>query len=447
MEPPGTAALSGEIDRPPGQVMAIRQAATGARALTGLLAHTMVLNVGLSLVTRAVMIATGVLSAVITARSLGAAGRGDYVYISTLGLLAVQFANIGMSVDNARNAALDPDLAPLLAGNSLWASIILGLMATLGMAAYQVVTGNGAPLALLSVLMLFVPSTLYGILVSNILIGLGQMKTFNIYTLGTNLLQLLAIFVAGVLTRDPVVVLWANAGAVFVGSVALFWLFHSRSDDRRWLDISLMRRGIAFAGRVYVITLLGFAIGRANVLLLGAMSSKEELGIYSVAMQFGDALMLLPATVAMILFPELVRARTRGGSLAPTLRVAGWTAALLLPPVVALWFAAPLVMHLLFGPTFAQSAQVLRTILPGTFALGVATIFSQSLSAEGVPKLQIVIWIAAGLVLLGLGRALIPTQGANGAGLAFACSYVLAAIGLIGLVFWRARRTRNEHLD
>lgn len=428
-------------------MMATRLAATGMRAVSGLLARPMVLDVGLSLVTRVVMIATGVLSAVITARTLGAAGRGDYVYISTLGLLAVQFANVGLSVHNARSAALSADRASLLAGNSLWASIVLGLLATAVMAGYHVLNGNGAPLALLGVLLLFVPSTLYSILASNILIGLGQVKTFNVFTLATNLAQLLAIFAAGVLFRDAVMVLWANAIAVFLSSALLFWLFLARSVDARRFDFSLMRSGIAFAGRVYIITLLGFAIGRANVLMLGAMSSKAELGVYSVAMQFGDALMLLPATIAMILFPELVRAQTRGGSLAPTLRAAGWTAALLLPPVAVLWFVAPLVMHLLFGPAFAASTGVLRIILPGTFALGVATIFSQALSADGVPKLQIAIWILAGAVLVGMGLALIPAQGADGAAWAFACSNILTAIGLIGLVFWRARRPRNEFLD
>lgn len=422
-------------------------ASTGVRAVAGLLSRPMVVDVGLSLVTRVVMIATGLISAVITARALGAAGRGDYVYISTLGLLAVQFANIGLSVDNARNAALAADRAPILAGNSLWASIVLGSLATVAVVGYHLLSGNDAPLALLGVLLLFVPSTLYGILTSNILVGLGQMKTFNIYTLATNLVQLAAIFAAGVLTRDAVAVLWANAIAVFLGAAALFWLFYSRSADAWRFDFSLLRSGIAFAGRVYIITLLGFAIGRTNVLMLGAMASKTELGVYSVAMQFGDALMLLPATIAMILFPELVRAQASGGSLAPMLRAAGWTAGLLLPPIVVLWFAAPILMHLLFGPAFVASAQVLRIILPGVFALGVATIFSQALSAEGVPKLQIAIWIGAGLVLVGLGRWLIPSQGANGAALAFACSYILAAIGLVSLVFWRALRARNALLD
>lgn len=427
--------------------MASRSPGRGRRAVGALLARKMVFDVGLSLVTRVVMIAVGMLSAVVTARALGAAGRGDYVYISTLGLLAVQFANIGISTDNARQAALSPERAALIAGNSLWASLVLGVLATAGMATYHLVNGNGTPVALLSVLLLFVPSTLYGVLASNVLIGLGQMKAFNLYTLATNLVQLAAIAAAGFLTHDAIAVLWANAAAVFAGSAALFALFRSRSADAWKLDLALLRSGLAFAGRVYVITLLGFAISRANVLMLGAMASKAELGIYSVAMQFGDALMLLPATIAMILFPELVRARPTGGSLAPTLRAAGWTAALLLPPVAILWFAAPLVMHLLFGPAFAPSAEVLRIILPGVFALGVATIFSQLLSAEGVPTLQIAIWLLAGLVLVGIGGALISDHGALGGALALACSNFAAAVGLITLVFWRARRTRNDILD
>ena len=420
--------------------------AAGPR-LVKLLRGSMVLGVGLTLATRVTVILTGMLSAIVTARTLGTAGRGEYVYISTLGLLAVQLANFGLSADNARNAALDPTQTGRLAGNSLWAAIGLGLVATAGMAIYHWINGNGAPLASLAVLIVFVPSTLYGLVASNILIGLGRMKAFNIYLLASNLFQLGAILLAGLVSRRPETLLWASAAAVFASTLGLFWLFRPQGRDIIRFDAALMRGGLRFAGRIYVITLLGFAITRVNVLMLGAMSSKTELGVYSVAMQFGDALMLLPGTIAMMLFPELVKAQRNGGILGPTLRAAGWTIAFLLPSVVALWLLAPFIMHTLFGPEFIPAAQVLRIMLPGVFALGVASIFSQALAADGVPPQQIAVWVVAGAVIVGSNMIFIPAYGAVGAAMSFACSYTLAAIGLVGLVLWRARLARVKTTD
>lgn len=402
------------------------------------------ISIGLTLATRVIVIIAGMLSAVVTARALGTAGRGEYVYISTLGLLAVQFANFGLSSDNARNAALDAMQAGRLAGNSLWAAIGLGLLATAGIAVYHLINGNGSPVALLAVLVVFVPATLYGLLASNILIGLGRMKAFNLFLLLSNLAQLAAIILAGLVSRRAETLLWANAGAVLASAAGLFWLFRTHGREIMRFDAMLMREGLRFAGRVYIVTIIGFAVARINVLMLGAMSSKDDLGVYSVAMQFGDALMLLPGTIAMMLFPELVRAQKTGGTLRPTLRAAGWTVAFLLPPIVLLWIIAPFIMQTLFGPSFVPAAQILRIMLPGVFALGVASIFSQSLAAEGVPSLQIAIWVVAAAVIIGANLLLIPAYGAVGAAMSFACSYTIAAIGIIGLVLLRARPARAK---
>lgn len=387
-------------------------------------------NVALTIGTRVALLACGIITAILTAKLLGPAGRGQYAYITTLGLIASQLGTMGLATNNARLAATDSTTIGPLAANTFWIALSIGSIAALAIFSVSLYGSGSISIIALASLFVVVPATLYSLLATNILVGSMRIGSFNFNQLIATLVQLVAIILTLTFSRQVTVLVWANAGSAMLAALflwALLWRYGARSFafDRR-----LFSDGLGYSGRVYVITLIAFLISRLNIVLLERFADHEAVGIYSVAAQFSDTMMLLPTTVAMILFPELVKAGSRS-ALSRTWRTAGVVAALMVSASLVVGLLAPLFIPFMFGIAFAQSAQVLIWLLPGTVALGVGSIFSQFLAARGVPMVNIWIWVASFLVML-LGDALlIPRLGSVGAAISVSCSYIFFAIAII----------------
>jgi O-antigen/teichoic acid export membrane protein len=136
-------------------------------------------------------------------------------------------------------------------------------------------------------------------------------------------------------------------------------------------------------------------------LLLRHDEAFGEIGHWSVAAQISDALLLLPATTALLLFPALVRAtdadRWRQFT-SMLLRVGGGMAAIC---IIAAVTARPAIT-VLFGQRYDPAVDILIALLPSVFFLSATTIASQFLAAIGMPWLQVAAWITALVVQIGL---------------------------------------------
>ena len=95
-------------------------------------------------------------SVLITARALGAIGRGDIAFLTTIAYLTAQLSTLGLAQANANFAAREPDLSPKLAGTSLTLAFVFGGTAALVLGGVMVVfpdmTGEASTGVLLLVL-------------------------------------------------------------------------------------------------------------------------------------------------------------------------------------------------------------------------------------------------------------------------------------------------------
>jgi O-antigen/teichoic acid export membrane protein len=405
--------------------------------LAGLAGH-----ISLTLVTRVVMVAAGVVTSVVTAHALGPADRGVYFYVVTMGMLAVQFGNLGLGSTNALMVARNEARLPALAANSLWVAIVLGGAACAIVAVFESVTGGAGRLPILAVLLLFVPSTLYGLLGSNLLAGLSRFPAYNAYMLFSTGGQLVAIVVSALLTRDVATILWANSVAVLLGSAGLWLVLRRAAPGRLRFDWKEFRSGMGLSGRIYAITALGYFVSRTNVVLLDRIAGDTQVGLYSIAVQFSDALLILPATAATVLLPGLVRS-SNASAFVKTLWMAAASALLMGLACLVVALGADLFVLKLFGPKFAESASVLRWMLPGTFALSIATMISQYLSVNGVPLVQILVWAVALVAIIAVGFLAIPIWGAKGAAIGLSVIYAGLTLGLAILLLSHRRATAH----
>lgn len=415
------------------------RASIAARIGGALAAHRgMIFTVLPTLGARGFVIVCGLASSIITAKVLGPEGRGSYFYIITLAQLATQIGNLGLASSNTFVAAQNRSAAGALAANSFWIALALGGIATVATVAFQMATGRPDRAALAIVLLVLVPCLIYGMLASSILVGTGRAKAYNAFLLVNTGLQLAAIMIVGLAFGTVEAMLWVSAGASLVASAMLMWMI-GRQGQMTWrFDWGLLKREIGFSSRVYIATLVQFAVARLNVMLLDHTSGAVAVGQYSIAVQFFDTLLVVPSTTAMLLFPELVRSDA-ANRLSRTLQVGAAMALLMIIVAIAFIAISPWLIPLMFGQGFAPAVDVVRWMMPGLVAFSLLNIVSQYLAAARFPLSNLLVWIVSLPVLGVLASFLVPAWGASGAAAALSITYVLLAAAIVALAIARHR--------
>jgi O-antigen/teichoic acid export membrane protein len=385
------------------------------------------------------MIVGGFGASIVTARALGPTGRGDYAFVATLGATVVQMGNLGLHSSNTYIVAQRREALRALLANSVWVSLVLGVGG--GLAAVGLLTWTSlfpqTPSSYMWFVVALAPPALFFLFGANLLIGVGEVLTFNVYEAGSAFVALLALGGAAIAGVGVAGFLAASVAAWWVVAALLLLKLHRLAGGTGGFDVAIFRSGLRFAAKAYLVALLGFLVLRSHYFLLARLSGAKEIGYFSVAAQLSDVLALVPTSAALVLFPNLVQ--NRAGSWAATVRMAGVVGASLVVLCVVAGALAPPFIHLAFGGDYGPAVPTVRWMLPGVLALGVTTVLSQHVAAMGMPKQIIGIWIFGLLSVVALGRVLIPRYGAVGAGAAYSVAYA----ALLVLVFCFAYRLRN----
>jgi len=230
------------------------------------------------------------------------------------------------------------------------------------------------------------------------------------------------VALVGFRTGSPPNTFAANTLGTMLVAVALV-LYAARLLGTQTVRQSLraIASGRGFAFRTFVVTAAGWLAQRVYVFVLGNVSSDFEVGCFSIASQVIDSLMIVPATVASVAFPRLLRGDPQFDFRRTLLATLGG----MLLIVAAIAVAAPLLIPLVFGAAFAAAVPALWSVLPSVLLLSAITVISQAVSARSQPLVAAVAWTAGGAIgaiaCIFLGSRL----GAVGAGISQAAALVV----------------------
>ena len=389
---------------------------------------------------RGVALGASLVSSIVTARALGPTGRGTYYYVLMLGGLAVQFSNLGLHASNTYLVAQDQKrFAPLL-GNSMWASLVAASVMSAVVLWLSLPTIRAAQVGS-SALWAFVyaPCALFVQLVGNLFVGAGRVAIYNAIQLASGLLALAAICLAGLLGGTVNSFLGALVASMLAAaSLALVCGIKVGGIELRF-NREYFVLGLRYAAKAFVVSLLSFAFTRANVFVLAGSSEAQQLGIYSVAMQFFDVLSIVPVSISTVLFPSLFSSENQWRD---ATRSAVVTAMLMIPVcVVVACVAEPLIVHV-FGPDFGPAAAVTQWILPAAVFMAVASVLSQYLAVCGYPAGLMVIWGAAVVLVVVACGCLAPSFGAAGAAISLSATYAIVVLAIVYMA-WRVSRSQR----
>jgi O-antigen/teichoic acid export membrane protein len=376
----------------------------------------------------------------VVARVLGPEGRGHVAFLTAIAWFVSNLSTFGVQEANANFAAAEPRLRRALATNSLLFALAFGAAAAglLGalIAVFPAVGGDSdaglrwmtfafLPVLVLQPFLRLLVQADYGFTVTNL--GYVLPAVANLAVNGV-------LAAVGALTVGTAVGVWI-AGQVAIAAV-FGWYVARRLAGFGRPDLALARRSLAFGAKAHAGRVMLLGNYRLDQWFVGAISGARELGWYSVAVAWAEALWYLPTALAAVARPDLVRARVReaGKQAARVFRVATLITGAAVLVMVA---AAPFLCVTLFGEDFRGSVDDLRVLAAGAIGVVAVKLFGVALVAKGRPVLQSV-GIGAGFVLtIVLDIVLIPPFGGLGAALASTLAY--AASGTVmGVLFIRA---------
>ena len=225
--------------------------------------------------------------------------------------------------------------------------------------------------------------------------------------------------------------------SAFVGAVAV--LFFAAQLIRRSgialtplvVEWPLVRHQAVFMPSFGAVSLLSALEYQLDVILLSAMRSPREVGIYAAASTVMNVVALIPQAYRAVLYPDLIRLRSEPPAKLYALisRAARNMAVLGILIATAITLTAPWLIAHVFGPRFYGSQQVVQILIWNVVFMFVNVPLVRYLVASGQQNRVSGVLLISISVNLGVNLLLIPNLGAMGSAWArLASSAVFVAV-------------------
>jgi len=397
-------------------------------------------NTSLTILTRWSGFVLDGVASVVVARYIGPTGKGTLAVLNVITGLAMQVGNLGLHAATAHFAAREKGSLARIAWASLLLAPAIGVVIAAGLgiaiAAFPVLV-SGVPSPLVVISLLTIPFAFLLLFFQNILLGQQRIRVYNLLDVGGKSLALPVVLIILLVLKGGVqeLVVAGLFVSAAISVVAVRQAFRGVSAPFTF-DVQLLRRMLVFGFRSYVACALAFLIIRSDMLLVNYFLGTAQAGVYAVAVNMTDLLMVFPTAVGTMIFPR-ISARPEDDGILTAAACRHTLAGMTVLCVGAGVLAQPLV-QLLYGRAFGGAAVPFLLLLPGVLALSLETIFMNDLAGRGLPPVVIVV-PGVGLALnLALNLVFIPRFGLPAAAAASSIAY-----GVMLAIAWTAfaRRT------
>jgi O-antigen/teichoic acid export membrane protein len=388
-------------------------------------------NASSALLGRIVGSLLGVVTFGVIARTIGAAGLGQYRTVLTLLLFTSMVFDLGLYPITLREiSAAGADQARIL-GNAIMLRLCGTFSATV-------------VLALIAWLAGFAPTVKHGVIIagigwigyqlSELLRAVFQQKRMQLHgaiaeNLGATVTLALVVAIAGIHGGTDGVLAATSVG--FLCSAAATWYFANRLIPLRpridWLIWrSLIIAGIPMAGSIL---LLNIQL-RVDVLLLSLLRAANEVGLYDAPVKIYELLFVIPYLLGGLMMPLFVRDLDGGrGSMAPRLSAVIGLLLVCSTLVFAVLFVfGDDVIALIAGPAFVAAAGPLHVLAGAAVFSGISAIMRFAAVALNQQARMLRADVVGVCVAVVAHCLLIPTYGVLGAALGKLCGDMATAI-------------------
>jgi O-antigen/teichoic acid export membrane protein len=372
------------------------------------------------------------LSFVYMAKTLGVASYGVLEFALAIRTYLLLLADAGLDLWAVREAAKGVDVATL-AARIIPARLVLAVLTLGATGLLYALPGNPNLRRILPLLALTVLVQAFNLK----WVFMGQERMAKV-ALGLVASQLAFAVCAVLLVRQPSDLLMVPAAFLASEAVmaAYFWRLFVKVHGRprlslQWNGIRAMMQPVLTLGATQCLGLINYNV---DSILIGVLMGPRAVGWYAAAYKPVTAVLAIPATYYLGLFPALSRSfrEDKEKFRAILERSMRFTAIFAIPVGVGGTLLAKPMIHLLFGEQYAASVAPLQLLSWSAVLVTMRGNFRYTLNAVGLQGLDLRCAAAAAVFNIALNLLLIPRYGITGA----AWATVISEIGWFTLAWY-----------
>jgi O-antigen/teichoic acid export membrane protein len=375
---------------------------------------------------------SNLLIGVILSRILGAAGYGLYSSIIVVPVIVIGFTQLGI-----RRSVIYHLGNKTTTEENIFSAVLILLLWTSGLSI--LICGTVFffsdtlifdPL-IIGIVLLTIPLLLANVFAGGIFLGKEEIKRANILNAGPTLLTLVFTIIFVWLLKLSILGAFIAIG---VANVTMFFYFywvnvHDYRYHITWKYHESIMKSMVALGIVNALSIFIMQLNyRMDVLMLKKLSTLEETGYYSLAMQIAEQLWHVPVAIETII---LSRSANSKQDMSIHRTVASIFRVSLLVGIlggVLIFFISPPLIPLVFGKDFVNSVPMIQIVLPGIFFMIGFRILNSRLTGMGRPQIAIYAFLPALVINFISNLFLIPRFGGVGAAWSTNISYFIGSV-------------------
>lgn len=399
-------------------------------------------NIALSSVSKVLTIVAAFVTNWFLARFLGPDLRGRYVYLFTLVSIIWMFLDLGVHKSFPyllQNRKVNLGALYRLSVLTFWAELVLAA-ALYGVAGgfFAGLLKNDYPGYLILVLGLYIVCYQFYMRTQFLQLGSDQVREYS----------LMAFLPAFVFMLLLVPLFWLMPVArrmeysfllhtlVFVVILAVLqWRFRKGIQDQGGLSWRLAGESYRLGLRAFASEYLIILLMRLDLLILKALGSYVQVGVYTLAVNFVDMINMSCNMIGTVLLVKLASLKDELAALGIMRRILFFIgvvdlAAILLMVIFGKWF-----ITMLYGAAYADAYKAFLLLIPAVFGITLGALFNTFIWSKGFPVISIIAPLGPLVLKLGLNWLLVPRYGLFGTAVASSICYVLWFVILVGWYF------------
>jgi O-antigen/teichoic acid export membrane protein len=271
--------------------------------------------------------------------------------------------------------------------------------------------------------LLFVPVSLGGVLMMAALQGDMQIAAYNRLRTLVQILTVAGMLVAVASGHATVRVFAIATFVANLATVAAATILVTKANWLGWPSLATVGPLLRFGLKSQLGSLASLANLRLDQMLMSVLMTASMLGIYVVAVTVAALAALAPAAIIVVASPTISGQKDTAAKIKTWGRFLRLSVLLQVAIASILWIAAPFLIVLFFGASFAESTQPARILIVASLPLGVNMVMASGFRGFNQPltpsTAELVSLVAT---VLGLALLLQPF-GPTGAALASVIAY------------------------
>ena len=300
--------------------------------------------------------------------------------------------------------------------NSFWQGIILSILSILIVLGIKLIKpdilGIGFPDSFLYLALAIMPFSFLETFFENIFAGNQEFKVFNKIIIIDRILILVAMVSMFAWFKIKLIfVLHLIFGNLILQVMSYFVILVKRYGWPNILktNFDYFKKALDFGFRSYVACFLCYLVLKADLYMLSIMKGVTEVGLYSVATNIIEAMLLFSASASAVIFPLISNQKEK--RMYYIKKFSGWMSVISLGMIViSLIFGNAFVLFF-FGKSFVASTIPLFILLIAMYFWSLLSIITQFFASNNYPWSAVYIWIPGIVINILINYIWIPKYG------------------------------------